>query len=827
MIEISNRDVRLSYFAHSRDNAPKQLRMSWGEFVQGLGPHRYDIADKRMVPMFCPAEFREGKPRTKQNVLRVHIGVLDLDKISRSELVRICGILAQHDAVLYTTWSHNEPSRRAQDLWTCRVCVRLSKPVESAVWLRCWQAMSSYFGANDPSCKDANRCYFGPSAPPGTDPATMHYVVYQGKPLDVDELLSRPIERAAISRNDKISRDRLARLAQRWKRSRDTYRSEMGEVLGKLCKGEAFAEPGDIDNKIFQLCQDLAEEMPDADPASIAEHFAVSLQLMAWKGEYPITRVQEKLERALENITAENAEEQAFENAARRIRIREAFAATNPARELSYSEEEIQEFVLACKCSRDELTKRWIVQRGGSFYVLGPKANYSRPYTEKDVYAAIVRDLSPADTAGVEISIETEKGQRRKTLSELMADYGSVATNTILDLRASRASYEPITKTFTEAPCPLRDLEPTFDADVDAWLRIAMGDYIEDVRNWIAQVTDLNRTCAALLMIGPRDSGKTLLACGLSRLWCDSGPTPLESAIAEFNDKISACPLIFADEQMPKDFRGFDRTAEIRRFISDLSRPLKRKYMPEATIIGAIRLVVAANNDTILAMREHLSAHDIEAIGDRFYLVRINEKQAVVDGVPQFDKAGIEISEPAYFLSLCDTRSFVQEDRIAKHALWLRDNYPIRRDGRFLIQSKDREFYRGLATQSGLRSAVCEYCIRYLLNPSRVDVRGDFGILIKDGDLLVSASTMLDTWDIYVANEHVPPTGILSRTISELSLKQRHCAKPLKKGNGHYYLIDRKHLHAWGEKTGFATRTEIDQILSVPTETRILTPRNI
>lgn len=793
--------ITLSLFESARDALPKSLTTTWDAFVRELGPHQFDRPSKDVLPAFSPAQYKEGSTRLAKNVRRVSFGVLDLDKITGQQFLNVIDALDPYDALVYSTWSH--PKYVQQGLWCVRVCIRLNRPVEMAEWRLFWPALVGTFGnLSDPQCKDPNRIYYGAFAPDGTQHEAIYYV-NKGKPLEVESLSSVKVNiESASYGTDKIPRDRLERLAIRWKRSRDEWRSTMGETLHKLCQGQPFAEEGHVDTTVFQLCNDLAEAFPTADPASIAPHFAQSLQLMNYKGIYPLEKVEDKLRRALANQAAEVAAKQEEEVTERKLRIRQAFAHIDPTRDYPYTEKELEAMTLRLDCSRDELAKRWIIQRGNLFYLLGPGARYSEPYSEKDVINALTRDLAPASSAGVEIWSRTPNGDPiRKGITSLMNDYGSVATNYVLDMRAQEARYEPSTKLFIEAPCPLRPLTPAYDLDVDRWLSILCHTHYHDVKTWLALVTSLEEVCAALLLTGHKGVGKSLLAEGIARLWTTNGSTKLTSAMGDFNDAIARCPLVFADEQLPKDYRGGGRTAEIREFIAARTRPFKKKYAPETSILGATRLIIAANNEDILAIQENLSVNDIEAIGDRFYHVKVN---------PFAEE----------FIDVCDPKSMIYEDRIARHCLWLRDNHPIERNGRFLIKSTDRQFHRALTTKTGLRSALCQWLIGYLKSPKMVDARKDWGVWISRGRLLVTTKTILENWETYVTNEHVPPTGRLAGAISGLSHANRiHVTRP-DATTGHYRMIDIEHLYAWGGETEFATREEIDAALRIDTEHR-------
>jgi len=797
--------VIISTFKTAHDNQPKEVDLSWEAFVASVGPHRFDFAhdakDAGALPMFSPARYPPGKPRRLENVVSVAFGVLDVDHVSAGQLLEVIRKVEPFNAVLYTTWSHSK-NLHEKGLWSARVCVEFTRPVEAREWRKFWPKFVAYFGmVADPKCKDASRPYFGAFAPPGSE-HDAEYVTFRGKAFDVDSLKSTDVPRV-VQGTQKITRDRLDRLAQRWKRAKDEWRATMGEALSRLCKGEPFAEQGNIDNTVFQLCQDLAEAFPNAEAMSIAEHFAQSLQVMAWKGEYTVERVAQKLERALAERAQEAEDEDEAKRTEQKLRIRQAFAHVDPTRDWPYTEDEIAAMAHKLGVALDEMAKRWLIQRGNLFYVLGPGAIYGEAYTDKDIGNAVLRDLAPACSAGVALWLETDTGNVRKGLSQLMSEYGSVATNYLLDLRAQEATYEQSHRLFIEAPCPIRPLTPAYDPDVAVWLEILCGKKTEDVLNWMALTTFLDETCAALMLTGAKGTGKSLFAHGMARLWRTSGPVPLTSAMGDFNDALARCPLLFADEQLPKDFRGYGRTAELRELIAARSRPFKKKFYPETVILGCTRLVIAANNEDILAIVENLSVNDIEAIGDRFYHVKVRP-------------------EAAEFLAAVDAPGFVVEDRIARHALWLRDNYRIRREGRFLIRQPDRTFYRALTTKTGIRSSVCQWLVGYLRDPRRVDIGKTYQARISKNRLLVTTRVILDNWQLYVPNEATPSTGRLAQAIAGLSREDRpHLNIPGSKGALNYRHIDTDHIVAWAQETEFATLEEIKAALAVDTEDRV------
>lgn len=797
----------VSVFARAQDNVPKMRSLEWDEFVQGIGPHRETaVTDKRQLPAFSPAEWIPGTTKLKCNVIRVHFGVLDLDHLTIPQVetvVRSCDGL---DAALYTTYSH------ASDPWRLRLAVRLSRPVEAVEFDPWWPVFNARFGGfADPKTKDSSRIYFGALCPTGTL-HLQHFVKSFGRPLDVSSLHAQVqnVVRTGTHGGEKITRERLANLAKTWKRSKDESRQYLGEALGRVCRGEPFAEPGSRDTTAFQLARDLIRTWPQADPESLAAHFAQSVQIMAW-GEGDMVA---KLARAADDVNAEFAARELTTVSETKIRIAEAFAAQNePGRDWPYTEVELEALTTRCKCSREELRKRWIVQRGTLFYILTPKG-YTRPYGEKDVWTATLRDLAPARSAGVNLWTPNERGDMvRKTMIQLMADYGTVAQEHVLDLRLQESRYDSASRTFYDAPTPIRaEVVPRYDPEVDGWLDVLGGDLLKD---WISMVTDLGSTCVALILTGPGDTGKTLLAHGLSRIWTTTQPTSLEQVMGTFNGALARCPLVFADEQIPKDFRGNSRTQELRELLGNMSRPYREKYHPDAVILGVPRLMVAANNEEVLTFQGDLTKNDVEAIAARFLHIEIEGNA---------DKCKAREYLQGLTQSLVET--FVTHDRIACHALWLRDNHKIVRRGRFQVKSPTQEkVIRSLTTKGGLKSSLCQWFVGYLKNPTLLDVRCDFKVRILGGKLLVNTQAVVENWSLYVDNEPVPPVGRISNTIGQLSLGDSDSARVHLKhpggGSCHYRVIDPLNLIAWAEATGYSTRDEVYAALGVDTEKRV------
>jgi hypothetical protein len=766
--------VRISLFDSSRDNEPKHKELTWQQFATTLGPHNFERSSKALLPAWSPAEYPEGDTRAADNVSFLHAIALDLDHVSEADALEACATFEREGlaGIVHTSWSH------ARDPWRIRLISPFKDPVPAEDWPEVWAWCNELFGGfGDPKCANPDRLYFGCFAPPGTEDHHFYHV-FDGAPLDPGR---RKPQAPLPPEGEVLSPERLAAFARVPRRKNDDYLSHAGHLIAQILKGKPFAKPGNRDNTLFRLACIIAKRFPSVTPESVSAIFAPSITEMGWDGDvaYKIRRQQEAI------AEEERAKEEQIEHI-KAARIREAFS---NGRSAPYSDEELEAFG----------DPYWIVQHGRIYYLYLDGA-YSGPYTDADILPATVRDLSPAP---LELFHFRQGNFVRKPPRDLVIEYGTVAKQTVLDLTAQQTTYEPDTFTLIEAPCPQRPtIEPKNHPQIAKWLELMAGDKLEQLLAWLAAVTMLDRACVMLFLTGPPGTGKTLIALGLSRLWTLQGPTDLEDLLSPFNASLAGCPLVLADEQLPKDFRGYTKSGELRQAVQAVTRPYREKYRPTATIKGAVRIIVTANNEEILSTPENLSSHDLSAIVDRYLHVP-------TDG------------EAAAYLRDQDTSAWVDGDMIAEHVLWLVHNHKWIPKGRFLIEAQDEALHRSLTTRSGYRSALCQWLCSYLLNPSPFDndARSARLVQVKEGSLFVNVMGIVQCWAMYVTNEPCPKTGALASALSSLSTEKRQRWKTRPgQPRMNYREINPDNLISWAEHTGFCEAEDLEQALSRDTD---------
>lgn len=792
----------ISLLKGATDDAPVATSLETFDALRGYFTEHTRAAPgpKGKTPLataaFSPAEF-DGYGRRADNVVRIHFGVLDLDGITGDELATVLGAAAPLASVFYSTFSYAPP-----DKLSARLVLPFDRPVRRDEWKAFWQRLNTHFAGHlDPATKDPSRLYFFPVARSDAPTILLHT---EGRSLCVSDILALTLPartarqatsvRGVVSTDSAVSVDAIRTLANRLHRQGNAT----GKRLIALCDGTQYAQAGERDAVLWDVATALARAFPVADATALVQGFRPSLDLtnaQANSGdtESDLEKLAEKIERARLKTAEDVPQVDSGSDLTRRCR--EAFAG---ARDTPYTQEEVDSFASLAGVDGDAFRSRWIVQQGSAYYLYFA-GDYLSPVSKDSVVNAAVRDLAPAAPHGVSCYAMTDQGPALKSRETLVAEYGVVARSTRIELAAQRSRYDALTHTLIEATCPIRPVTPSFHAEIDLWLRLLGGDQAERLLDWCAFLTRLDQPCVGLYIHADPGVGKSLFAKGLSRLWTTGGPSELGKAIADFNASLCRCPLVHADEKMPDALRGAD-TGRMREFLQNTTRLLSRKYLPDAEMSGAMRFIFTANNDSMLdAAQEHLSGADIAAIADRFLYCRSDPRAATyLESLGGWAKLNA---------------TWIACDAIAAHALWLRDCRGAQVNGRFMIAGGGGEIGRRLTTQSGIRSAVCQWLISYLQRPTLVDTAAGDLIVVKDGGLYVKTQALTDLWERYVTNIRPPATNKAAGALKGLSHADRKQIRAVD-GTAHaYYLIDLANLYHWSEANGVSSREEIDKAL--------------
>jgi hypothetical protein len=853
----------IARYRNERDNAPKVEDLLWSDLVSLLTRHERtpcdpcpgkDCAHKR-GPAWSPVEI-EGGRRLNANVRRIHAIVFDVDHVSLSDVAALAARLdaAGLAAVIHSSHSHLPPNDCA-----IRVVLRPSRPCLPSEWPHLRAALEAQLGIPaDPKTKDLARLYFLPSSPSkGAAPIAASA---SGESVDVDAVLGSYVPPAPVQAAPREAvvlppepvdmgdlKRKVRALAAHYADSTKDGDSERASLLVKMLKGEPISPEGGRDDALQRLCSVLASNLPREIPReAILELLRESLNRMPGPPPLPSDGkdwhevAERKLKRAIERRKDFDAERKANSQAVIERLMRESSLADEsdeePKREALGGPQSVESgsgaadplgALLAgleapkdgppdekpCKPggytfghlrawaeeqNTDLLTfqRRWIIQRGRAFYVF-VGGRYRAPITREDLLVSLPRDLSRAP---VRLVGEDKSGNERAlSLDTILGAYATVARDVQASLALQRSFYDPRTETFFEAVRPLRPIRPREHKEIHRWLELLGGKDADKLIAWVATCMRLDRQSCAIYVDGVGGAGKTLLANGLARLWHAGGPSELHRVLDGFNDSLVQCPLLFADESLPAK-KGI--TAELRRLIGSTARSLRRLYMPTCNLDGAVRVIIAGNNDRLLDTGEDLSANDLEAVAGRFLYLKADRPAA--DFLRQLGGPPV-------------VGRWITHDLLAEHALFLRDTWPVVEGARFLVEGETSEFHANLATGSGIAGLVCEWLARHLSDPTtaRPLANGQVPLVLTgEGELWVATDALAadEAWTKRVPSQKVPTATKIGKTLRNLS----HSSERLRVGDQQrtFHRVKPELLLSWVERSHVGDPEELRRRVS-------------
>jgi hypothetical protein len=766
--------LRISLYKSHKDNRPTSDDVTWDDLSESLTKHVLtdcapcsgkDCAHK-YGPAWSPV-LMDGT-RKSDHVREVSAVVFDLDHLTADTLA---GVIDRVEGAALAYVVHSTHSHQPADDCAVRLVLRPNRPITPAEFPQLHAAVKHQLQIPaDEAAKDLARLYFLPTAPAGGPETIAHSE--PGGDLDVDAFLSITVP-AAPHRSFLARAQELAEYAPPVPLDAseaydlDGLRKKLRgkDGLKHILKGEPLATTGSRDNTLNHLCSTLAFAVPAATPIPVLlELIRPSVALCAEPEgtDHWLEEARDMLERAFTRRAEREAAELADrEMGMRALRRDSAQAAQYTSQEKEADTDPSEQYPAELLSiwfrqqgveTVDEFRKRWIIQRGESFYVF-VGGRYSRPVMRGELDVSLPRDLSRAPVALERQTGTNGDSSRRATTQEILGDYCSVARGVRASLSLQRSFYDPGTQTFHEAVCPLIPIEPTFHQEIADWLEFLGGNNVKGLLDFVASVSRLERQSGALILQGEKGTGKTLLANGLARLWGAQAPSRLDVALSSFNDTIIGCPLLFADEKLP-DRPGI--TAELRDLLGSPARTLSRKFMPSAVLEGSVRLIIASNNENIFSNAEDLSVADMAAVAARFIYITPSP------GAAQYL---IKLGGPPV------VNQWIHRNMIAEHAMWLRDNHAVDETSRFLAEGRQTEFHDALTTSGSLSGGVCEFLCSYLTDKTteREDVGG--AILAGESELLVSTKAMLSprAWEQRAPSVRPPSASRVGSALKGLS----------------------------------------------------------
>lgn len=786
----------------SWDDFAKQWLQEHFHFPEPLEGESADSeATKLRSPQFIPGSFKNMGPKaTKslENLDSVYLGVLDFDDVPDEELERIRNFVEKNDyaAIIYSTFKHAK-SRKKQ-LNRFRLMVPLDRPVPKEEWPGAWTAIVAHFGAQvDASCSDAGRGYQVPSAPQGTDEEDLILEAWPaGEALKVDQIYAGIDEQEGTPEIKGAGKAIKERTLLKFAKKLQRRNSDTGECIERMLGGEPFAESGNRDNIIFQMCQDIGKEFPNSDAKQIAEWFGPSLSNMPGEEEITLESVQKKIERA-QGSALSGIYEKSRATAASWRSVKKMTGTDQYTKEgmLEYLEETQGGTSLA------GMRDRLIIFYGRAYYLF---FDYTyKPYERESVFKAFKEIVeTPASSLWSVRSHKVDKNGNDvpMTAQELLNEYGTGATDAVIKLGENTSYFDEGSRELVLGQSPVRaGLRPIYSSAVDKWMQKACRTQqaLENLRDWMALVPNLDNRLAMLVLMGEKGIGKTPFIKGLARLWSNNY-VDMSVLFESFPEDIIKCPMLLADEEFPKDWKGHTPSAKIRSTLSNKEHLVNRKGLARIRVSGFLRLAVAVNNyEKMNALGQKNRSEDTEALLSRMLIIDCNSRAV------------------KYF----NGDLFVEGNALAQHALWLQEQREedILKSGDAAYGIRNLQVPLGSLTHliDPKSEEVLEWICMFLEDRTGEEEQHPPAIVAK-GRVFVASRRVYDSWAVFFGPKAKGPTYFeIRRIVQDISDGSVRVKIPVGK-QVTYHAIQTKILLAYVRNTGMVG--DIDQQLDIFSE---------
>jgi hypothetical protein len=742
---------------------------------------------------------------------------IDSAEMPLTELFRRVGRDRKGERIEKTPTSKtNEPTKVTRSgCYSFRVFLPLSKPVPGSEWLPFWQRFQAILPVpSDPSCKDPSRIYGLPYTPP-LDVSESFFEYAPGDILNVDALLALelpPEVRATIATpgqrakhtSDSLDLKVVKQHGRSLQRKKYAEKVQLGTWIVAVADGEPWCrEQGKRHELILPITAEIENKFPLTSIDTLTNIWersvtAVHAEDPSWNSEEALNYVRRAYEGARRNRLARQDQARV---AAEEAKTRAIAQARGDGKSKPYDADDMARIrELAGRPVGADMTKHWIRTLKDTHYV-GGLDGYGSPWTSKDVMQVCRDRLPPAEIKTTQIN---DKGNETVIpTGTFMQEYSTPLAGIVADMTCPHGmSYVDEEDVMHEAACRVRDIEAVFDPLVDEYLTLMGGKHAEKFKDWLASFLDLSRQTCALYLKGPKGTGKTLIPTMLANMFVGRpSPTELESVLSNFNEDLARCPIVFADEEAKSGGMQELTSATLRKLIGSDKRSLKRKFLSNATLKGAIRLILSANNSTLLRFeKEEPTADDLDAVNERFLCITTTKEHEQWIA----DHGGQDL-----------TKHWV-EGAFESHIMWLHQNRKVVPGVRWLVAGEPSEVQSLTATSNEINSAVCQWICAYLNNPRKVEQVAPGTVQFDERGVWVNSTGMLKTFVDVVQNSNARATienvGIALRALSR-DKKDRTVMHGLKRTKLKFHLLKMELILDWAERNDYGD-SEVLQLAS-------------
>jgi hypothetical protein len=399
------------------------------------------------------------------------------------------------------------------------------------------------------------------------------------------------------------------------------------------------------------------------------------------------------------------------------------------------AESSLERSARAMGCGVEAVRRRLILDAGQEFFVWNEaELTYAPGLTNERQLWAALRDYCPT-LAGY---LDPTEGK-----NNVFARFSTPISKIVYTYAEETRFDEPRSTLYLNLAKIDPDLTPRYDHDVAAWLKALGGEHHDKLLDWLACVPDRTKPLAALYLNAEQGVGKEMFVKGLARLWSrECLVTDYETLLGQFQAELRECPLIVADETVPQAaFKEGNESSIFRRIVGKSSMTTNAKFRAPATVTGSPVVVITANNDHALQIRETLTPEDLAAVEIRLGYIRTGDQARTVlkdcatargFGSPR------EMTAP----------SWVEGGKVAEHVLWLAHNRTVRSGDRFWVEGWESELTRDLAVNTGGTGQIVDAITSAIVRGVEDDAVRWFG-----DHVYVSSTLLGGSWERLIGNK--------------------------------------------------------------------------
>lgn len=510
-------------------------------------------------------------------------------------------------------------------------------------------------------------------------------------------------------RTEQITGRELAALAAKLLKRPSDDKQSVGRALLKAIKGELFAQHGVRDRTAWQIAGEVIEEYPNCDPQTVINCFASAINRAALDGsDLTEARWLDMLERIQDE---------------RRTRINMAAGAGGKLGKLLQAQAarvtqpmpEGAAWVLQAAApgvsqpSTPYALNTLLIKADGRYYLRRPSESVYRWVL--DSHESLAIELAHQfGTSNQEVITHDATGAALP-IGDLVKVYASNAHRIVHDYASPRTTWNAQEQTlFVGLPDNLAS--PLLDTAVHEWLVALAGGEpaVRDLYDWIAATAReyIDRPAAGLVLVGPKDTGKSLLALALAATW-GVLPVKMANAVERFNGALLGSPFWHADERVPDDLTD----SAYREIVQARSRLIEPKGREKVELRGCARLIITLNEPEDLRLGGLEGPNALEAVVDRIaYFDHTPPEGTVSPATLALDALRYKQGPRAHDVDL---------GRIIGHLRAVQVGYTPRTQ-RFLGAREDRTEARKLVIQQGIgrqNAPLVDALVDYLADPDK------------------------------------------------------------------------------------------------------------